>query len=801
MKKMLLKATGLLTIASALLLASCSDGSTDYDGRVDTVINLKAPSVTAKAYPGVNLVSWDVVPGAEKYELYRYETGNATDKDFVKAGTNLHHYEDTDVQNNVSYTYEVMARGNVSTRKVVTFDSATGKATVTGIVPPASTSALNLAAYEGGYDGKNEKTIDDSKKISAGNIKIYNDNAKLRVVFNAKAYLEYAVASVSGNTYDVTQVESWSADKSTIVNDFDLPVIATDLVSAGTQTVWVKAVSRNSYFATPDYIKAGTVTYERLGDGVEDTGITAGYTDTAKKNIRVVFTPGYLDNGAKAGTELYKVYRKSFGTDYVAVAAPVKALSDGSYVVDDPIEDSTKGYTYAVVLTDGTKFGAKYGTKDVAAATLTPTTITTDPEGTASTLDADLLANDIKWTVTLDNVDQTFEASVLTVKKGDKLENETPKASDLDFTEGKLLKGWKVEDDTTAMKYYNYSANVPVGKTYLCVKVSEEGKESIYKIVCKTVNDATVKAPKLKVSKYDDDRDLTAAGFVKDKRDDLIITVSDSIEVASDSAANYDYVLYRTSSKVKADTTAGADGKYSITFTANIDDWVKVADVEMKSNESYNASATTVEYVGSVTSEKDMANGTYAYKVVKTNKANKVSATSAISYVNVKEVPTISYTPDITASWVSSGVDKSDVKITWEKNVQDLTEKIGTGTVLSGKTIGYTGEETDESITYTLYRATLTKNQTEVVYTAVVDEQNRLVTPGAVENKEKRDTYRDNSGTAELITPTPKYVDSITYTFTDKNVSTNASYSYIVVASKTDAENVTSDFASVIGAN
>ena len=66
-----------------------------------------------------------------------------------------------------------MARGNVSTRKVVTFDSATGKATVTGIVPPASTSALNLAAYEGGYDGKNDKTIDDSKKISADNIKIY----------------------------------------------------------------------------------------------------------------------------------------------------------------------------------------------------------------------------------------------------------------------------------------------------------------------------------------------------------------------------------------------------------------------------------------------------------------------------------------------------------------------------------------------------------------------------------------------------------------------------------------------------
>ena len=692
-----------------------------------------------------------------------------------------------------------MARGNVSTRKVVTFDSATGKATVTGIVPPASTSALNLAAYEGGYDGKNDKTIDDSKKISADNIKIYNDNAQLRVAFNAKAYLTYAVTSVVGNEYDVTQVESWSADKSTIVNDSVLPVTAGNLASAGTQTVWVKAVSKNGYFATVDYIKAGTVTYERLGAGVKDADITsAGYTDTAKKNIRVVFTPGSLDNGAKAGTERYKVYRKSFGTDYVAVAAPVKALSDGSYVVDDPIEDSTKEYKYAVVLTDGTKFGASYGTKDVAAATLDKTTMGTDPAGEAKILDADLLKNDIKWTVTLDNVHQTFEARVLTVKKGDMLENTTPKASD--FTE--KLEGWKVEADTTAKVFYNYSANVPVGKTYLCVKVSEEGKKSIYKkIVAVTVNDATVSAPKLDVSKYDDDRDLTVAGTAKNKLDDLIITVSEHIEVASDSVANYDYVLYRTSSTVKKDTTVGADGKCSITFTANIDDWVKVADVEMKSNESYDASATTVEYVGSVTSEKNMANGTYAYKVVKTNKTNKVSATSAISYVNVKEVPTISYLPNISASWVSSGVDKSDVKITWKKDVQNLTQVMGTGTVLSGRVIGCKGEETDESITYALYRATLTENQTEVVYTAVVDEQNRLVTPGAVENKVEEETYRDNSGAAELITPTPKYVDSITYTFTDKNVSTNASYRYIVVASKTGAENVISNSCSVRGAN
>lgn len=787
MKKMLLKATGLLTIASALLLASCSDGSTDYDGRVDTVINLKAPSVTAKAYPGVNLVSWDVVPGAEKYEVYRYETGKVTDKNIVQTGRNVY-YEDTDVQNNVSYTYEVMALGNVSTRKVVTFDSATGKATVTGIVPPASTSALNLAAYEDGYDGKKVKTIDDSKKISADNIEIYNDNAQLRVAFNAKAYLTYAVTSVLANTYDVTQVESWSADKSTIVNDSVLPVTAGDLASAGTQTVWVKAVSKNGYFATVDYIKAGTVTYERLGDGVEDADITsAGYTDTAKKNIRVVFTPGSLDNGAKAGTELYKVYRKSFGTDYVAVAAPVKALSDGSYVVDDPIEDSTKEYKYAVVLTDGTKFGASYGTKDVDAAILTETTMGTKPAGVPSTLDADKLANDIKWTVTLDNVNQTFEAYVLTVKKGDRLDTFVPVAKD--FTE--KLEGWKVEGDTTAKVFYNYSANVPVGKTYLCVKVSEEGKESIYKISdAVTVDAAEVSAPSISVEKYDNSYNgATAAGTAREKND-VIVNVTDTIDnVDEDSIANYTYTLYRTSSTVKTDVD-------SIKFTANIADWEKVADITMNSNEAYDPSQKEVSYVG-VYKKDNEVDGTYAYKVVKTNKAG-VSKSSDIVYVNINTAPsaTIGYTPSsISASFEDRTKATSNVKITWVKDNQTLTAEHGTGN-LASYVVRYVGQETGENISYTLYRATLSASKTELVYEKVAD-----VSAAPHDNKQSVTTYTWNETAGSADSHNVDVIDTIDYTFTDKDLDTGASYSYIVVASKAYADDKISDPVYVNGAN
>ena len=51
------------------------------------------------------------------------------------------------------------------------------------------------------------------------------------------------------------------------------------------------------------------------------------------------------------------------------------------------------------------------------------------------------------------------------------------------------------------------------------------------------------------------------------------------------------------------------------------------------------------------------------------------------------------------------------------------------------------------------------------------------------------------------IKDTSSLEDKIGYTFTDKNVSTNASYSYIVVASKTGAENVISNSYPVYGAN
>ena len=780
MKKCFLKATGLLTIASALLLASCSDGSTDYDGRKDTVLTLATPSVNAVAYPGVNLVSWDSVPNNDGYEIQRFENGKFIDS--FKSGNT--YFQDTDIQNNVQYTYKVMARGNISTRSVVTSDSKQGSASVTGILPPASTSALNLAAYEDGYDGKKAKELSKAEVAEKGlkeTAVVYNDQGAIRVTFNAKSYLKYGVVASSRNNYEVTQLASVTADKSTVVNNSVLPVEAT-VTTAGTYKVYVKAVAMNSHFPTPDFVEVGEVTYDALTGTV--TNANADYID-AGKTVRVKFTPA-TENGVKTETADYKVYRNSFDTDLVEVTALVKALSEDTFFVDDVIADNSIGYTYTIVYTDGTKFGTTAPTATVGAYSLTETNDdNVTAAGVASILDADKLNNDIKWTVTLNNVDQKFEAYVLTIKKGDRLDGFVPVAKD--FTE--KLEGWKVEGDKTAKVFYNYSANVPVGKTYLCVKVSEEGKESIYKFSdVVTVNDATVSAPSISVAKYDNSYNGATVVGTSRVDNDVIVNVKDTINnVAEDSIANYTYTLYRTSSTVKTDVD-------TIKFTANIADWEKVADITMESNEAYDPSQKEVDYVG-VYKKDNEVDGTYAYKVVKTNKAG-VSESSDIVYVTIDTAPsaTISYTPNIDASFVDGTKATSNVKITWTKNIQDLTAEYGTGK-LTGLVVRYVGQEADEDITYTLYRATLSASKTELVYEKVAG-----VSAAPNENKHDENvSFLDADGNVD--SKTIKVVDSIDYTFTDKDLDTGASYSYIVVASKAYADDERSNFASVDGAN
>ena len=131
--------------------------------------------------------------------------------------------------------------------------------------------------------------------------------------------------------------------------------------------------------------------------------------------------------------------------------------------------------------------------------------------------------------------------------------------------------------------------------------------------------------------------------------------------------------------------------------------------------------------------------------------------------------------------------------VKWTKNVQNLAAVSGTGD-LAGYIVSYKNQETDENISYALYRATLSAELTELVYEKVE------ITAAPHDNKHT-ETVSFLDADNNVDTKDINVVDSIDYTFTDTNLDTGASYSYIVVASKASAKDKISDPVSVSGAN
>lgn len=801
--KKILSIVGALALAVSLI--SCGEANeSEYSGAQDTVISLATPSVTAKAYPGYNLISWNPVANVKKWELYRYEDGNVTDKTVVALTANTTFYEDTsDLQNNVSYTYKVMAVGSVSGRAVVTQDSAAGSATVTAIVPPLATSPLNLAAYESGYDGKNAKELSESEKtnylLSADSTDITSNLKNLGVAIRAKAYLTYNVYLDKGDKYDSTK-NLLAADKatlasgknSTIENNTVLPMTAA-VTTAGDYTVYVEVRSKSSYFINSDIVKVGTINYDVL-EATSNPAITsAAYVDNGN-TIRIAFNGVTFATGVKSTASNFIVYRNDAAANgYTAVSGTIteNPVSPNTYFVDDTISDNTKNYQYIVVLTDGAKYGRTVAAKDVAAYSGLASVTAGNVSGVASVLDSDGLANDITWTVTLNSATDTFKAYLLTK---DAAYTATPKAADFDTTTALSAVS---EDNTDGKTWKIYTKDVAVGNSYLLVVYSAENKKDSYKTsAAVTVSDiASVVAPSLTVTPYDST--VTGATTSTSTVNDVIINVKDTIDIEKDSVSNYTYTLYRTTSTVKTDILAG-----SITFKADTADWAKVAEVAMNSNDGYKSSATSISYIG-VVKEEELADGVYAYKIVKSLKSNAAVSASVIQYVTITakgDANKIVYTPNLTASWIDSSKVSSAVTVEFVKDntSNDPIEETHSEGTPQTEVVGYVPETMETDVTYTIWRATLaaSSSSTEVVYTklgSVASSQWNTTT--AVVQK-----WNSESNVWESVSDY-SYVDSITYAYTDEGLSTGNSYSYIIVASKNGADDVISATVSVAGAN
>lgn len=774
MKKSILKIAGLLAISASLFLASCSTDASNFSSQTDTVLNLAAPQVKATAYPGMNYISWKPVANANGYVIYIYEDGH-----FVKAtdlAYDVLNFVDTEIVNGSKYTYYIEATSKTSSgRAVVTENTMSEAVSVTAIVPSYNVKSLELVNYEN-PKGNTEFVVNSS------NLHIANDGfGKISISFPAKAYLNYYVSYTKGNTYESTgnPFETMPLDVSDKARNDVILYVDDYITSAGTYRAALVAQAENSHFGvSKEIVSEETVVINVLdGDGAEI--VSAGYKDLGK-TVRVVFDKFTLANGTDAPASYYKVYRAVAGTSkYSPASGTVKSTDNtkATYFVDDVIEDNTIKYEYIVVVTDGENYSGMPDTENVAPYTNNVADAATI-SGNASIEDADGIENDIEWTITVPSSDVKIEGVYVFEKSVTDTADVVP--GDFDTTNAVA---YSAATDDTNTTYKAFTKNHTFGNNvYMLVVTSEKDKVNA-EVVSSPVEvlQYSISIPSITVEVYDNT--VTGATTSTPTYDDVIINIDDDIYDV-ENIADYTYTLYKAKSTVKSDIS-------TITWTFDTKDWEKVETLQMKKNK---VSADPTLYTA-VVKISDLEDGVYGYKVVKTDKFGNSEV--AIDYASITaDSVSISYKPVISASWINFANAVSDVKVTFVKDTPAPTEIIGTSGVLNGLVTDMDGVKQEEGVEYSLYRRVTSVNSypvTEVVWEKVNDKF------GTTNNIENATVYYDNAGTATA--KTIEYVKSITYTLTDKNLSTGNGYDYIVVAEKANAESKYSNIVSVSGAN
>ena len=404
----------ILSVAASIVLAaaliSCGDTS-DFDGATDTVITVGTPKVTAKAYPGVNYISWEPIAQAKAYELYRTEDGVAgTDAHLgTLTSTNLQ-YADVaganaaTIVDGKSYKYTVIAvgangtSGDIPTRAVY-LKSSSGSASVTAKVPQAGTAALDLNKS---YAEKlNEKNV--SKNVTVKFVEEGENAGKIYYEYLATAAYTYKVAFLEDGKWESagTAAITGTATTAKYIENYKIEATSTP-TNPGKYNVFIAVDSVASSLYPTSYVNTGiTVEVAKLVQTEVANTDPKAAVYTAEKTARVYWTPAKDADGVKYfPTSSYKVYRN------VATAlneAPLTALdaavvegvnSDGKtiYYIDDTLTDNTVSYKYTIVLTDGVRYGtAQTVTLDKRTQTGKPTVT-----ATASNFNKDGLSNDIK---------------------------------------------------------------------------------------------------------------------------------------------------------------------------------------------------------------------------------------------------------------------------------------------------------------------------------------------------------------------------------------------------------------------
>ncbi|MBR5095579.1 MAG: hypothetical protein IK094_00545, partial [Treponema sp.] len=364
-----------LATLAALLFAgmfflACSNGTDVYTTTsMEAATKLAPPQLSVAAYPGANVLTWDFVPDAANYKVYR--TLNNEEVLLTPTPLTTVQYVDTDLQPEKIYIYKVVADTNIETEVSITASSMIR--IITSLKKaPEGTSYSDLAQYEAALNPFAPKLSPETITYTTKGATPFS-TGNLVVTFPVKAYAQYTV-SLGGQ--GVANVPGATADVSVVYKSYANDVyaqVAITPVSGGTKDLFVTATPYYTGYEAETFTKS--VNIEMLNVGTT-TGLAAAWFDDAGTvKAKVQFTPAtYTDTGTPLATGDYAVYRAeavtangktSYGS-YTKLSTTMTSgtLANGNnvyYFIDTGLNKSLS-YNYIVVpcKNNGTK--EVYGT-------------------------------------------------------------------------------------------------------------------------------------------------------------------------------------------------------------------------------------------------------------------------------------------------------------------------------------------------------------------------------------------------------------------------------------------------------
>ena len=628
MKKILSVVGAVAVLTSALFVASCSGEYGDI--AADTVISVGAPSVKAVAYPGVNYLTWNVVPKASAYEVYRKAEGESGETYLGNlnapsaANTTLEFADIANAKNEltdgVNYTYKVIAFSKATTAsnaREIYFENATGSASVKATVP-----ALTSAITEWDY-AKDYLAALDAKTGVVTNKDDSTATAKLVVSYPSLAGLKYGIKFAKEST-----IATGTSSKSSTTASYKVPKDSKSgyyiadysgnvTTGAGAYHAYLTVEPVSPLYLTYAVKDLGTITVDALNEATITGDTDANYTSAT--TARIVWTPAKDSYGNRFETTDYTVFRQSAKEAEPTVLKDVEVVkgqgtstssaisADGNvvYYIDDTIDDNTVKYTYTIVLAKDGRYGtsATANLNAYAKSNLPATNVTVTTGNSNLSLDADGLYNDVKIEITLPtpNVEgaaQKIAIDYLKVEDNSQVAKASFETIELDNLAGDVT----LEGST----YTIYKKNLEPGTYLFRVTNTEEGRaksNAVYKTST--------------VAGIDEDVLVYTGSFGDDLY--LIPNADDSAKMdlvfyesfAGDSLANYSFKLYTVTTTTT--TTSGALNSYDTVKTESSVPSVAARASTVTGNQAYNV---LTNITPNTTSTVDIF-----YVLVKTRKA------------------------------------------------------------------------------------------------------------------------------------------------------------------------------------